>query len=694
MSNCHRLGWWAGLLCVAGLTCSSSTAAPGLYPPLKPAWAFAAPGGFYSPPAIAGDRLFAGGVNGQVYCIDNAGQQVWNYALGGEVYGGIAVGDQMVYAASTGKSVVGLDRATGQERWRREIDGLVYATPRLVDDVLLVGTGDTGTVYGLDAATGAEQWRFPLGGRMGSGLTVADGLAYLPSYDQHLYAVEVANGLLRWQFIAAGPIDSMPLAVGDRLYVKLANDTVYALNRASGELIWQGGATDSGISSQPSNWSPLQLADGRLLYGSIDGRLHAIAEDTGRNVWMTAPDFDRPAPPTPAGELGFAGGKDGCLEAVDLESGRMLWIWRPEKDVAAGGLSGIMWPPAIVGTRVYASSLDGHLYAFDGQTDKAVWEASRQVEEETGASGPWPDDIPAMVGKGVQPSAAEIRAVTELGQRVQGFVVWESNRDGAWDLFRINTDGGQFKRLTTFADQRSPLSFDGYLRPRVSPDGKTILFAYGRRRAPVESWFVSAAGGDAHKVCDGQPLNWLPDGSGFYLVKDSLVVVHTLADGASKPLNGIKVPVDGRDAGMVGSVLPNRKAAVFRSPQRNEYFDFVQQKTIRTMGGCEPQFTVDGKHLFWVNGPKHFHVIDLATDQESEFLGQPPSDPYNYTYFPTVSADQRWIAYGASPGQHDHNTSDYEIFLQELKDWKTVGAPVRLSWHPNTDRWPCLWVGR
>ncbi|MBI2300017.1 MAG: hypothetical protein HYU66_13930, partial [Armatimonadetes bacterium] len=49
-------------------------------------------------------------------------------------------------------------------------------------------------------------------------------------------------------------------------------------------------------------------------------------------------------------------------------------------------------------------------------------------------------------------------------------------------------------------------------------------------------------------------------------------------------------------------------------------------------------------------------------------------------------------AYGASPNQHDHNTSDFEIYVQGLADWKLSGPPVRLTWNPKTDRWPYLWV--
>ncbi|MCZ7596873.1 MAG: PQQ-binding-like beta-propeller repeat protein, partial [Gammaproteobacteria bacterium] len=158
------------LWCLACLSLGPAAPAAALFPPLELAWRFSAPGGFYSPPFVSGEQLFLGGLDGTVYALTTAGDLLWKHAVGGQLYGGAVADAERVYAASEQKVVVALDRATGDERWRRDLDGLVYAAPRLVGDNLLVGTGDTGTVYCFAAATGEERWRFPLGARMGSGM--------------------------------------------------------------------------------------------------------------------------------------------------------------------------------------------------------------------------------------------------------------------------------------------------------------------------------------------------------------------------------------------------------------------------------------------------------------------------------------------------------------------------------------------
>lgn len=285
-----------------------------------------------------------------------------------------------------------------------------------------------------------------------------------------------------------------------------------------------------------------------------------------------------------------------------------------------------------------------------------------------------------------QPTRSEQMALKELSKRIKSFVIWESNRTGQWELYRINTDGSGFRKLTDLAkDNRLP--YDSYLRSRISPNGKTVLFGYGRKRAPAEVWIVSSQGGKARKLTVGNPLNWSADGKTILFVRDNQVWCYELGSGKESLLYKTRVPVSGREGSMVGDIRTDLKAAVFRAKQ-NEYFVFGKNKTIKKTGGCEPGISANGQYLYWVEGPKNFRLWDIANNKESQLLGQPPTEHWNYTYFPTVSRDGRWLAYGASPSQHDHSTSDYEVFLQELKDWQPTGKPVRLSWDERTDRWP------
>ena len=297
-------------------------------------------------------------------------------------------------------------------------------------------------------------------------------------------------------------------------------------------------------------------------------------------------------------------------------------------------------------------------------------------------------DEPRIQG---QPTKSELQALKEFGKRVKGFVVWESNRSGHWELYRINTDGSGFKQLTQLANEVNP-PYDSYLIPRVSHDGKTILFGYGRYKAPVEVWIIPSNGGKARKLTQGRPLNWSKDDKKIFFIRDHQVWQYDLESGRESLLSEAKLSVKGDDGNTVGFLAPDLSSVVYRSKNSNEYFVFSAGKTVKVTGGCEPGISENGEYLYWVNGPKDFRIWNISKNEERQFFGEPPVKEWNYTYFPSVTGNGRWLTYGASPNQHDHNTSDYEIYVQELNNWNPVGKPVRFTWDPSTDRWGYLWV--
>jgi hypothetical protein len=297
-------------------------------------------------------------------------------------------------------------------------------------------------------------------------------------------------------------------------------------------------------------------------------------------------------------------------------------------------------------------------------------------------------ELTVVVPEMPRPQPADL---AQLGARVKGFVVWESNRAGQWQLYRVNTDGSGFRQLSDFP--QSPLAYDSYLRPQVSPDGNTILFAYGNKRKPAEVWTMPSAGGEARKLTAGLPLNWSPDGREVYFIHDNQLWRHVVNTGGESLVSQATLAASGREGGTVGTLGPDLQSVALRSPERNEYVVLGREAPVKTMGGCQARLTDDGRYVYWVQNPKDFRVWEIGANNERQLLGE-PAGKWNYTYFPTVSADDRWLAYGGSPGQHDHDTSDYEIYLQELRNWQPIGPPVRLSFSPKTDRWPYLWIER
>jgi outer membrane protein assembly factor BamB len=354
-----------GLLSAASAQFGAPPAAPTV-PPLEALWQAAAEGGFYAPPTVVGETVYAAGLSGKVLALGAAdGKPLWTHDTGSRCYAGLAVAKGLVFGATADKTVFALGAADGKPRWQRTLDGLIYATPALDGSVLVCATGESGTVYGLEAASGAVRWTFKMGARAGSGLAVAGPLVYVGSFDHKVYCLQAADGQPLWQFETEGIVDSAPLATGGKVYVKLPSDTVYALDAATGHKLWAYHPAQAPIDpTKISNWSPLTIAHGLLLFGSVDYNLYALDAATGTKRWTVSRPDALPACPAVVGATGVVGGKDNTLCLVDLRSGEATPAWSSPQPQGDPYLRGVMWPPVIAGERLFASSMDGHLYAF------------------------------------------------------------------------------------------------------------------------------------------------------------------------------------------------------------------------------------------------------------------------------------------------------------------------------------------
>ncbi|TWU56432.1 outer membrane biogenesis protein BamB [Rubripirellula tenax] len=145
-------------------------------------------------PVSDGERVFAFFGKGGVHAFDLDGNALWNVNVGSESdpwkWGSssspVVHGDLVIVTASAeSQSVVGLDKATGRERWRQEASGLdgMWATPTLVpvDDSrtdLVMGVAKE--LWGLDPSDGKLRWYSEATGaeQSQSSLVVIDGVAY------------------------------------------------------------------------------------------------------------------------------------------------------------------------------------------------------------------------------------------------------------------------------------------------------------------------------------------------------------------------------------------------------------------------------------------------------------------------------------------------------------------------------------
>jgi len=130
------------------------------------------PGSFYSTPAVAYGRVYAGNNDSRVYSFDaETGELAWTFSTGGYVYSGPTVAQvpgtpPTVYIGSFDGNAYALDAKTGASRWTFDMGGRVIGSLSVIGRSVYAATFDGTTTYGISAKSGRETFEFHSGAYM------------------------------------------------------------------------------------------------------------------------------------------------------------------------------------------------------------------------------------------------------------------------------------------------------------------------------------------------------------------------------------------------------------------------------------------------------------------------------------------------------------------------------------------------
>jgi polyvinyl alcohol dehydrogenase (cytochrome) len=361
------------------------TLSPANVAQLKELWTFKGPS-TTSTPAVVGGVIYLPGWDGKVYALRlEDGSSVWTASLPDLIDSSPTVTDTQVIVSDDNGSVHALDRTTGAVQWSHAVDthaeAHLWSSPQVVPDASLVIVGVAsgeeavfsmmqtfrGSVVALDVATGQERWRFETASsQSGSGPGIA------------VWATPTIDTKRKLVYIGTGNNYAEP--VGEYA------DSMLAINYETGKLAWSRQFTTGDVYTIMGAQGPdfdigstanLFTLDGRdtLGIGIKSGHYFALDRDTGETQWMTMLTPGSVlggviSAPAYANGMVFVASNDfmkANTQTLALNAKDGAIVWKHESpNLTYGGL-------AHANGVVYLGTTAGSIFALDGAKGTALW---------------------------------------------------------------------------------------------------------------------------------------------------------------------------------------------------------------------------------------------------------------------------------------------------------------------------------
>lgn len=283
-----------------------------------------------------------------------------------------------------------------------------------------------------------------------------------------------------------------------------------------------------------------------------------------------------------------------------------------------------------------------------------------------------------------------------------GFVIWESNRTGHWRLYR------KFFGETREAQLSKDEPRMEHCCAHLAPDGRSLAYLarpgvrdeYPENEVAGELRLITLDNGHERLLAPAKSYGWgnraaVWRGLGelIYIGPDGRTRLFDLAANTSRPLTDEPRPE-------LGWLLDASLSFATQAAPSFSLYDPESRRVLERspLGGCEPFVSSDGRWGYWVaggGGPiRRMRLEDRAVSVLTAQNDSRLPEGRRYTYFPMLAHSRRFLAYGASNGDHHHFRADYDIFVVPVDPAKLelAGPAVRVSEHPATDRYPDVWV--
>ena len=280
-------------------------------------------------------------------------------------------------------------------------------------------------------------------------------------------------------------------------------------------------------------------------------------------------------------------------------------------------------------------------------------------------------------------------ALRDLSQRLDAQIVWSSNRSGNHELYLLDLRSLEARKLT----DHPHVDFSS----RFSPDGRRIVFARSQREwvsfREKDAWDIyvlDVEGGDDQLVAHGgYHPSWTVDGRSVVFQRGSSIVNKHLDTGEEtvlfKPSPGFPPGASGDpalDAAAGRLALSVRGYGAALINLRSQGWERLTEDQV-----CQTVWVPGTGELLWVEprGNGGTRIMTRSARGKVDVLIDLPGER-SHEYFPNMSANGRWLVWGATAKGHEHDRADYEIYAWERGTlWETA---TRLTYYTGNDQWP------
>ena len=272
-------------------------------------------------PAIGPDKtIYVPGSDQNLYAINPNGTLKWEFPIGTGPTTSPAIGaDGTIYLGASNFRLYAV-RPNGTKKWDFLANNRIHSSPAIGSDgTIYFGSFDR-RLYAVNPA-GTQKWSYLTGHEIHTSPAIdSNGTIVVSSYDDKVYAIN-PNGTLKWSQGPGGGDCSPTIGPDGSVYIGRGyNITAFT---PAGVLAWSFPTGDRVLSS------PAITADGKLYFGSFDGKFYALGTN-GAKLW------ESPAG-SPIGASSPAIGPDGTIY-VGTSGGSLIAF------NATSPLSASSWP--------------------------------------------------------------------------------------------------------------------------------------------------------------------------------------------------------------------------------------------------------------------------------------------------------------------------------------------------------------